>query len=282
MNGEENGAALEPADTGGEGAAEGAAEQVDTTAVDTEARSMGWVPKDEWKGDPDKWRPSDEFVQRGKEILPIVRSQLEREKSKTADLEKRLDEATATLKRVDRMTAIALERQKTQILSEFEAKKEAAVETGDRDAYRRVSEQERAALKSLEDDAKEAAKDTETPDKSGLSARDKAAVDEWVAENTWFNSSRLLRAAADDHFDDVAKEMPGATMAERLTEVRKRVAEDFPNKFGKRSSGNGASAVESGSRPMPASKARSSSLRVCSRTSTNTPNHISRTKQHEH
>ena len=47
-----------------------------TTEIMEEARKQGWVPEDEWKGDPDKWRPAEEFVERGKNIIPILNDRL--------------------------------------------------------------------------------------------------------------------------------------------------------------------------------------------------------------
>jgi uncharacterized membrane protein YqaE (UPF0057 family) len=41
------------------------------------ATKMGWTPKTEFRGDPDKWRPADEFVERGENMLPFVGVALE-------------------------------------------------------------------------------------------------------------------------------------------------------------------------------------------------------------
>lgn len=51
---------------------------VDPQEVEQEARKMGWVEEELWKGDPDKWRPAEEFVERGKNIVPILRDRLEK------------------------------------------------------------------------------------------------------------------------------------------------------------------------------------------------------------
>ena len=37
--------------------------QVDS--YEDEARNQGWKPKDEYEGDPTKWRPAKDFVERG-------------------------------------------------------------------------------------------------------------------------------------------------------------------------------------------------------------------------
>ena len=46
--------------------------------IEEEARKLGWVKQEEWKGDPDKWRPAEEFVERGRNIVPIMRERLEK------------------------------------------------------------------------------------------------------------------------------------------------------------------------------------------------------------
>lgn len=41
--------------------------------VVAEATSMGWTPKEEWRGDPEKWVDAETFVERGNVVLPILR-----------------------------------------------------------------------------------------------------------------------------------------------------------------------------------------------------------------
>ena len=38
---------------------------VNTDPYESEAREQGWKPKEEYEGDPEKWRPAKEFVERG-------------------------------------------------------------------------------------------------------------------------------------------------------------------------------------------------------------------------
>ena len=40
--------------------------------TEDKARRLGWVPKEEFKGDPENWRSADEFMARGEQLLPIV------------------------------------------------------------------------------------------------------------------------------------------------------------------------------------------------------------------
>ena len=148
------------------------------------------------------------------------------------------------------MSEAALDRQREQLISKFAEKKEAAVETGDTAAYRQADKDERAALKDFDDKtAKADEKADNKPGKDGLAPPDRRALDGWMEDNSWFNSSSRLRRAMDDHFADVGNEMPAASMADRLAEARSRVAEEFPAMFGKKPQSNGSrSPVESGSR----------------------------------
>jgi len=35
------------------------------TAAEEKAMEQGWVPQDQWEGDPEQWRPAKEFLDRG-------------------------------------------------------------------------------------------------------------------------------------------------------------------------------------------------------------------------
>lgn len=72
-----------------------------------EAREMHWVPKEEFRGNPDDWVPAAEFVERGRSILPIVRAtnlrmreELRTESAARLDLERRLRLSEAALSEI--------------------------------------------------------------------------------------------------------------------------------------------------------------------------------------
>ena len=41
--------------------------------IEQEAAALGWMPKEVFRGNPDKWTDAATFVQRGKDIMPILR-----------------------------------------------------------------------------------------------------------------------------------------------------------------------------------------------------------------
>jgi hypothetical protein len=229
MAGEEDGAATAAAED------TGAAEAVALDPVlEREAREMGWRPKDQFKGKPEEWRPADEFVKRGREVLPIVTAENKKLREKLAALEK----STAdTIARIEKMSATALKTQRAEIEAKYDAQIDKAAEAGDTKAVKAARTAQRTALKEFDEAADETADAKAKPagkDGPKLSARDQATLSDWMDENKWFSESRVLRAAADDAWDDVEKEMPGASMADKLEAIRERVAAEYPAKFGKK------------------------------------------------
>jgi len=42
--------------------------------AETKAKAMGWSPKDEFRGDPDRWVDAETYVRRGEEFIPFLRA----------------------------------------------------------------------------------------------------------------------------------------------------------------------------------------------------------------
>jgi|GEM_PF-1668671 len=210
--------------------------------VESEARRMGWVPKDEWRGDPAKHRGADEFVERGRTILPIIKSQLDREIAKTREAEKITAEKLAAqqagfdkrIARAERMNAIALEKQRDKLWNDFETEKRKAVEAGDTQAYDKLSKDQRQALTDFHNDTEveeprtEAPKPTQTQPQSTVPAE----VQSWVDQNTWFNADPALRAFATKEHGRLLKAMPGISIEDNLRRTLEATKQKFPEEFG--------------------------------------------------
>lgn len=78
-------------------------EHIETGAPDpfiAEARDQGWVPLDEYRGDPADWRDAETFARRGREINPILRKQLAKKDAEIARLHTEMTEQGATVKEI--------------------------------------------------------------------------------------------------------------------------------------------------------------------------------------
>lgn len=224
-----------------------------------EAKAMGWKSPKDWKGEPPKngFVKASEFLERGKTIMPIVQSQLKKEREEKARLIDEIDrikrESEDKFSRLERMSQKALTAQRKQLEDKYETLKESVIETGDKAEYKRIVKEERDALKEFDEAAEEKKElDKDKPAKSDIPASMKAVIDEWVSENTWFNSDEEMNKVANSRHAYLLREQPGLTLAENLEKVRAYVEKRYPEKFGKDDDEEDApkrgSRVEGGSR----------------------------------
>lgn len=233
---------------------ESEAQQV-SPETERKAREMGWVPQQEWRGASEAWRPADEFVKRGEEVLPIVRSNLERSQKRVHDLEQQLASLPGKIRaevdkdyvkrfqRLEHMNEVALQRQRTQLFNEFETEKRRAAADGNTEEYDRLARDQREALANLTDEPEpeaeispQAEQDTTQQAKQAPQQQVPQAVNDWVMRNSWFDTEqrpghKAASAFAVAHFNELQQAKPWAVednLAELENEVRARFPEVFP------------------------------------------------------
>jgi hypothetical protein len=178
-----------------------------------EAAKMGHVPQEDWKGDPDKWRPAKEFVLRGENIIPIMRD-------KVSKLEKDLDMAVKLTKaELEQVRKESYDRAKQEYESKLAAldRKEAeAVEVGDTEAYKEVKKERQ----SIKPPAEPKPVNQEPPH-----------FTEWKEKNPWYQEDQDLADYADFISHKIVHETPGITPAKLAEEMTARTKKQFPHKF---------------------------------------------------
>lgn len=212
----------------------------DGNDAETKARRLGWVPKEEFRGDPDKHRSADDFLKRGEEILPILQRDNKRLHENFGKVERELKETRETLQSFAEFTQKNAEREYKKSLRELEARLDSAIETADVTQARQL----RKEIAEL-DGGPPAPKPKPEP----VGEADKPAVDpevaSWIEQNEWFNKSASLRTYAVEEFGELEKRYPEKTKTEILAEVKTRTVDRFPEKFGVNPKRDGAAAVAS-------------------------------------
>ena len=191
------------------------AEIAATAAIEAEASKMGWTPKSEFKGDPAKWRPADEFVERGKNMLPIVQASNKRLEREVAELRQTTKEFADHLSKTE-------QRAYERALADLKQQRKEAIAAGDGETFDKVDE----AIADLKKEAD--AKAAKGADKAGPA--DDPVYAEWESRQTWLKDPDMaeygefaaskLRAAGEK-----------ATGADFLELVTKKVKAQFPEKF---------------------------------------------------
>lgn len=191
------------------------------------ALSMGWTPKGQFKGDPEKWVDAETFVKRGEEFLPFLRANnkrleqaLERANNKIEQMDKGLKSAIQQLSKAD-------QRAYARAKAELEADLEQYATAGDAEGVKAVTKD----LVELERETAGKASDDEPADAPEFA--------EFRADNAWYGRDKALSAAFDALCREVFEE--GYTKPKAgLKEAFARLKEGFPEKFAKATNPNRA------------------------------------------
>lgn len=177
---------------------------------EVEAREQGWRPKEEWQGDPEKWRPAKEFVERG-ELF-----------GKIDHMGKELKETRKALKMLQEHHTKVKETEYNRAIDELKALQKQHLADGDADKYLEATE----LLTDLrtEQKAREIVHETAAP-----------VVDvrftDWQEKNTWYTKDSRMRDYADMVGMDYAKRNPGIDPVDVLKFVTGEVKERFKDRF---------------------------------------------------
>lgn len=170
-----------------------AADDVAQKIYATLAMKRGWRPKEEWKGDPDKWVDAEKFVDNTTAIDLALRRQVK--------------DHAAQLERVNATNLRIVERERQKAIADAKRELARAAEEGDVEA----------SLEAADRLAQASQQRGETP------------ADQFKLKNPWFGSdtaaTKWARAAAQVVADD------GGSAQEQLEAAEQAVREKFPKLF---------------------------------------------------
>jgi hypothetical protein len=157
------------------------------------ASELGWVPKDQYRGDPDKWKPADQFIRDGRDIQQSTARELR-----------------SMREQMDRMSGVT-----SQLITDKVAERDAywktqfnqAVEEGDTDKANRLLEQRPVAQAQP----------------GGLPAETQA----WIAKNEWYSKDPLAQARA----IEICERLKHLPIAEQLAQAERGIRKEFPEHF---------------------------------------------------
>jgi len=181
------------------------------TQYEVDAREMGWRPKTEWEGDPDKWRDAKEFVERG-ELY-----------GKIDTMGKELKETRKALKMLQEHHTKVRETEYKRAVDELKALQKKHLENGDSDGYIETTE----ILTDLRAEQKARQVVAEVTPKNQVDPR----FTDWVSENSWYEKNVDMRDYADIIGQGYAAKNPGIDPELVLRYVAKEVKSKFKDSF---------------------------------------------------
>lgn len=199
--------------------------------VEAKARGLGWVPEAEFRGDKAKWVDAPTFVQRGEEIMPILRENNRRLEGEVETLRAQVADGAAAIKEsqtamqdlIANQTAATLTAVK-DTKARLRASLRAAREANDFDLIEEIEDQ----LDDVRDtERKIEAKPKTTPAPSPQPTAAPAVDPEWAAwqrENSWFGKDKRRTAltmaeAAELREDPANKGLMGRAFYDKAAEA---------------------------------------------------------------
>lgn len=186
----------------------------------------GWVPQDEWAGDPSDWKTAEEF-----NAYPATSRKKLRERNDAlyrefSDLKRQTAaeraESKQTMEGMIRAQGQIGRRMYEQAKADIIAKQKDAAAEGDAQAFERL-EGDRAKLDEQY---------TTPPQQAQGQSQPPSEVVEWVQKNSWFQKDSILQTSAIAALEFERLTYPGKTTAEMLKAVEASVKKAHPAKFG--------------------------------------------------
>lgn len=193
--------------------------------IEALAAEKGWVPQDQWRDDPEKWRPAEEFIRVGLDSSSSMSRELKRVREEVS----RVARTSADL--TDRIVSRA---------------------TAERDAYWQGQQAKGVA----DEDPALVERATQERIKLASEARPAAPqpppeLGDFQERNAWFGQDRLATARARQIAETLAKD--GVQQGEQLPLVEQQIKIEFPHLF-KAPAKTPASVQTSGARPGGSSR----------------------------
>lgn len=189
---------------------------------EVKAQRLGWVPKDQYKGNPEQWRDADEFLKRGEEIHGYLKADLEKLHTTLTQKDREIAEIRQTMNEFRQFHNETEARAYKRAIEELKSLKVTAIEKGDGAKVVEIDDQ----IDKLKE-AEKAPKQVQnvTPQQVNQDFND------WFPENRWYGSDQELTQLAEDIGEVVKKQNPSLVGKTFLDEVTKRVKKLAPEKF---------------------------------------------------
>lgn len=178
--------------------------------VQQEALEQGWVPKDEFEGDPERFVDAGEFLRRG-ELFRKIESQ-----------SKELKKTNAALAELARHNAKIREQEYARAVADLKAQKKTALSEGDADKVVEIDDK----LDLVKDQQRLA---TQQALQQPIQQEVHPELQNWISNNSWYETNKGMRGWADARGIELAEE--GKSPREVLKTLEKEVKDRFKEKF---------------------------------------------------
>jgi len=116
---------------------------------EAEARRMGWVGEQEFKGDKDRWVSAEKFLERGKNEIPIMRERMKKMDGTITRLNSTITSMRKTFGEFQKYTADNEHKAYQRALDSLVAKQRTAVEESDTETFDKLEKEKEDLVKDI-------------------------------------------------------------------------------------------------------------------------------------
>jgi hypothetical protein len=204
---------------------EGEVVQNQPTEAEVKAAEFGWVPKDQFKGNEEDWKPAEEFLKRGEEINGFLRKNNERLEQKNQRLAAELAEIRNTIDEFRQFHKETLAQATKRAIEDLKKQQAEALEQGDGQRFVEINEQ----IETIKTESKTPAKEEKKPSQEVIFTPQE--LNSWNKKNTWYGQNQEMSEFADEVADVLLIKQPNLRGEEFLDALTKRVKKEFPEAF---------------------------------------------------
>lgn len=168
-----------------------AQEEHQLSEVEQRASRMGWRPKEEFKGDPEKWIDADSFVGRTEKELPIALGTIKNLERRLIENERQQAESMAVIKSFAEQYKLKEQKAYERAIKDLQKQQREAVEVGDTAKFDSVQAEIADVMKDARDHST-AGQVKHQP------AKPSADFEAWHGRNPWYGTDPDMTRIADD------------------------------------------------------------------------------------
>jgi hypothetical protein len=195
------------------------------TEAEIKAAEFGWVPKDQFKGPEEDWKPAEEFLKRGEEINGFLRKHNERLEEKNRRLAAELAEIRNTIEEFRKFHKESLAQATKRAVEDLKRQQAEALEQGDGQRFVEINEQ----IETIKNESKSSATEEKKVNQEIIFTPQE--FNAWNRKNSWYGQNQEMSEFADELADVLLVKQPNLRGEDFLDALTKRVKRAFPEAF---------------------------------------------------
>lgn len=204
-------------------------ENMSDEEAESKAHALGWRPKEEFSGDPDKFTDAKTFLSKANDNIPMLRENYRKVEAQNQRFQEQLETLTKEVSVFTKRLEDAERRGYERAVKDIEAQQRAAAMSGDLDKYDEL--QKRKDELAVKGEAQTQENQRNGTANNSLSMEDQIALAVFQNQNPWFRQDPELNEDMSSYVLGIKSRNPNMAMAEVLEKAKQKVVKANPEKF---------------------------------------------------